>query len=182
MCGRAQVRPSSLWSPHCLSVPGTARQLRPGRPRASASVAGPGGPWRKGSPADPCAGLADMRQARRPRGAFWLGTDWPGWFERRSRPRPLGLCSPGVVHPGLRQTARGPQASCTAVCRQLLPRPLHLPEDGPRPVYPVPVAGTLAREGWWAPSGPRAEALRTGSKSRSRPLPSPPAGPPRHHA
>lgn len=56
----------------------------------------------------------------------------------------LVLCPAGVVHPGLTQTARGAQAPWTAIRGQLLPGPLHIPEDGPRPAHPVPVAGVLA--------------------------------------
>ena len=59
-------------------------------------------------------------------------------------------CSPGVVHPGLRQAAHGPQASWTVLCQQLLPCPLYVPEDGPHPVHPVPMAGAQA---WGAGRG-----------------------------
>lgn len=99
-----------------------------------------------------CTGAACLWLRR----ASWLDR-WVGWFRRRPQPCPLVRCSPDVVHPGLTQAARGPQASRTAVCRRLLPRPVCLPEDGPWPARPVPVAGAPARAGWRAPSSPEAE-------------------------
>ena len=91
----------------------------PGCEQPGADV-GPRGPWwgehrtwagcpPRGEPLA-CTGAACLWLQR----ASWLDR-WVGWFRRRPHPCPLVHCSPDVVHPGLTQAARGPQASWTAV-------------------------------------------------------------------